>query len=350
MTEHASDLLFHRFEGYDDLTDVLSGSDEDTLVALRGKPALTHIPGTGTAARARFVSCLLHGNEDSGYRAVLDLLRRKEHYPFDLWVFIGNTRAAQQEGWFAHRYLDGQEDFNRVWGLGNPTTRMRRCADAVLAEVSAQDLEAAVDLHNNTGDNPPYAVLPVRTPQGQRLAARCADTALHWRLRAHALMEALAPVCPVVALECGQAADPAAHAFALDALDRFLSADLDDPAAPAMPERLFEMRHRVVVRPEVSFAFGGALTGDLDLVLTAGLDAANFGMLFAGTEIGRVHPGTALPLVAESMDGVDEAERYFTVTGDGRLVVTEDVTPAMITTTVQQTRRDCLLYLVRRRA
>jgi hypothetical protein len=353
MTDHISgpisDLLFHRLEGFDDLTDVLAGSDEDTLVALRGKPALIRIPGTDARPRARFVSCLLHGNEDSGYRAVLELLRRKEHYPFDLWVFIGNTRAARQEGWFAHRYLDDQEDFNRVWGLAKPTTRMRRCADAVLAEVTAQDLEAAVDLHNNTGDNPPYAVLPVRTPEGQRLAALCADTALHWRLRAHALMEALAPVCPVVAMECGRAGEPAGTAFALSVLDRFLSADLADPAAPVLPERLFEMRHRVLVRPEVSFVFGGVLTDDLDLVLTPGLDTANFGMLLAGTELGHVQPGTALPLVAESMDGVDEAERYFAVRDDGRLVITEDVTPAMMTTTVQQTRRDCLLYLVRRR-
>ncbi|MDQ3403211.1 MAG: hypothetical protein M3548_07425, partial [Actinomycetota bacterium] len=124
--------LFLRFDGYDELKPLLDGSDEDVLVAL-GKPALIRIPGTDDRPRARLVSVLLHGNEDSGYRAVLEVLRGGERYPFDLWVFIGNVRAAHTDGWFAHRYLENQEDFNRVWGLASPTTRMRRCADVVLS-------------------------------------------------------------------------------------------------------------------------------------------------------------------------------------------------------------------------
>jgi succinylglutamate desuccinylase/aspartoacylase family protein len=344
-----ADLLFHRLTGYDDLPDVLAGSDEDVLVALRGKPALICIPGTDDAPRARFISALLHGNEDSGYRAVLELLRRKDRYPFDLWVFIGNTRAASQEGWFAHRFLDDQEDFNRVWGLDNPTTRMRRCADEVLTTLRAQKLEAAIDLHNNTGDNPPYAILPIRTPASLRLAALCAESALLWRLRVHTLMEALGSTCPVVAVECGKAGNPEGAAYALQTIDRFLAADLSDPDLPAHPKRVFEMRHRITVRPEVSFAFGGLLTEDLDLVLHPGLDVTNFGMLLAGTEVGRVHPGGAMPLIVANMDGVDEADRYFTIHDDGCLAVAEDVTPGMMTTTALQAQRDCLLYLVRRR-
>jgi hypothetical protein len=350
MNDSSADLLFHRFTGYDELPDVLAGSDEDVLVALGGKPALLRIPGTDARPRARFVSCLLHGNEDSGYRAVLELLRRKDAYPFDLWVFIGNTRAARQEGWFAHRYLDDQEDFNRVWGLGNPTTRMRRCADAVLAELAAQDLEGAIDLHNNTGDNPPYAVLPVRTPGHLRLAGLCADTGLLWPFRAHALMEALSPACPVVALECGRTGEERGTAYALAAIDRFLTSDLSPDARPNQPERLFELVARVTVRPEVRFAFGGVLSDGVDLVLAPGLDTANFGMLLADTHLGRVDPGTAMPLEAVTVDGADQSGRYFRVREDGCLVVTEDLTPAMMTTTVQQTRRDCLFYLTRRRA
>ena len=342
------DLLYHRFTGYDALTDLLVGSDEDVLVALSGKPALILVPGTDPRPRARFVACLLHGNEDSGFRAVLELLRRKERHPFDLWVFIGNTRAARQEGWFAHRFLDDQEDFNRVWGLEHPTTRMRRCADAVFAEITASDLEAAIDLHNNTGDNPPYAVLPVRSEQGLRLAALCAETALLWHLEVHALMEALSPHCPVVAVECGRSGVPAGTRYAMGAIDRFLAAALDG-SGPEAPNRVFEMLARVTVRQEVPFAFGGVISDGIDLVLHPGLDTTNFGMLLAGTELGRVHPGTALPLCAEGPDGADEADDYFAVRPDGALVVTQDLTPAMFTITVVQARRDCLFYLVRRR-
>jgi hypothetical protein len=344
------DDLYRRFTGYDDLTDLLAGSDEDALVVLAGKPALILIPGLDPARPARFVSTLLHGNEDSGFRAALEMLRRKDRYAFDLWVFLGNTRAARQEGWFAHRYLDDQEDFNRVWGKQPATTRMRRCAAEVLAEITAGPLEAAIDLHNNTGENPPYAISAVRTPESLRLVGLVAETGLIWDLRVHALMEALAPSCPAVALECGRSGSPTSAAYALAALDRFLECgDLTDPALSTGPEVLFEILHRVTVRQEVSFAFGGALSDDMDLVLHPGMDAANFGMLLAGTELGRVHPGAAMPLCAVDMQGRDTTAEYFQAKPDGALVVSQDVTPAMMTTTALQTRRDCLFYLTRRR-
>ncbi len=339
--------LYLRFDGYDDLKELLAGSDEDVLVAL-GKPALVRIPGTERRPRARLLSCLLHGNEDSGYRAVLDVLRDGAHHPFDLWVFIGNVRAASTDGWFAHRYLDDQEDFNRTWGLHAPTTRMRRCSDAVLEVLRHVDLEAAVDLHNNTGLNPYYVVVPDPTREALALATALADTVLRWPLRAHTLMEALSPLCPAVSVECSLPAVPENQALAAAAVRRFLDPlDLDDLTAE--PARVLEMQHRVTVRPEVPFAFGGALTEELDLVLFPGMDAHNFGMLLAGSEMGHAHPGAAMPLVATDMRGRDTTERFFRVRPDGALIVTEDVTPVMWTTTVRQTRRDCLFYVARRR-
>ncbi|MEX0657938.1 MAG: succinylglutamate desuccinylase/aspartoacylase family protein [Egibacteraceae bacterium] len=337
--------LYHRFDGYDDGKVLLEGSDEDVLVALEGKPALLRIPGTDRTPRARFVACLLHGNEDSGYRAVLQTLRTGVRHPFDLWVFIGNVRAASQAGWFANRYLDDQEDFNRVWGRHPPTTRMRRCADAVLAELSEVDLEACVDLHNNTGYNPHYAIVPVRTPASLTLAAACADTVLLWNLEAHTLMEALSRHCPTVAVECGLPNVPGNTAFAQQVLDRFVGAVFT--GTPRAPERMLEMRVRVEVRPEVPFSVGLALSDEIDFVLRPGLDTHNFGMLLAGTELGHVHPGTAMPLRATDMGGTEVTERFFTLDDAGVVAVGEDLTPVMMTITVVQIRRDCLFYIAR---
>lgn len=339
--------LYLRFDGYDELKPILSESDEDILVTLR-KPTLIRIPGTDVEPRSRLVSTLLHGNEDSGYRAVLDMLRSGDHYPFDLWVFIGNVRAAHQEGWFAHRYLDGQEDFNRTWGLNAPTTRMRRCSDAIFEILAAEDLEAAVDIHNNTGLNPFYAIVPDPTQEALRLASAMADTILRWPLRAHTLMEVLSPICPAVSVECGLPAVPENHAFAAAALQRFLTMATVEDVDPPQAE-IFEMQHRIIVRPEVPFAFGGVLTEDLDLVLHPGMDRHNFGMMLAGTELGRVPEGGGMPLLATDMRGRETTERFFEVRHGG-LIITEDVTPVMLTTTVEQTRRDCFFYIARRRA
>lgn len=353
-----SDLLL-RFDGYDELKPLLSGSDEDVLVRL-GKPTLIRIPGTDPQPRARLVAALLHGNEDSGYHAVLDVLRTGARFPFDWWVFIGNVRAAMQDGWYAHRYLDGQEDFNRVWGLGPPTTRMRRCASEVLAILEDQPVEAALDIHNTTGHNPYHAILSTVTPAGVRLAATCSDILLEWHQRAYTLMEALDHRCPALAVECGLPGLPDSHAYAAGVLERFLSAPtteagVGDPARPR-PEQTYEVLHRVEVRPEVRFAFGAPAAtmtdeaAELDLVLHPGLDGYNFGMMLAGTELGRIDPGAAMPLCATDRYGRDVTDRYFTTTADGRLLITEDVTPVMMVTTVVQTRRDCLFYIARRRA
>jgi hypothetical protein len=256
------------------------------------------------------------------------------------------VRAAAEHGWFVHRYLDDQEDFNRVWGRCEPTNTMRRCADELLDSLLELDLEAAIDLHNTTGDNPPHAILPTSSRRARNLAATCADIVLRWSLLAHTLMEALTPHCPAVAVECGLPGRPAHAEFAGQVLRRFLGAPgFEEGPRPAAS---FEMRHRVTVRPEASFAFGGPL-GDLDLVLHPELDVANFGMMLAGTELGRVQAHIPLPLQVNDMEGRDTTDRYLAVRDGGRLVTTEDLTPVMMTRTVQQTRRDCLFYIARRR-
>ncbi len=339
--------LFHRFDGYEQLKPVLDGSDEDVLVKL-GKPALVRIPGTEPRPRARLVSCLLHGNEDSGYRAALEVLREGARYPFDLWVFIGNVRAAVTDGWYAHRFLEGQEDFNRVWGRQEPTTKMRRCADAVLDELRPVDLEAGVDLHNNTGSNPHYCVLPQLGTDGLELASMFSDTVLHWGMRLHTLMEALSPRCPAVAVECGLPRHAENLQWASSAVRRFLARESFEARTPPAVT-VFEQCHKVVVRPEVPFAFGGTLSEDVDLVLSVGLDTHNFGMLFAGTQVGVVEPGAAVPLCVTDARGLDVTDRFLDVTADGRLVLRQDVTPVMMVTNAVQARKDCLFYIARRR-
>jgi hypothetical protein len=341
--------LYHRFDGYDDLKSLLEGSDEDILLDLGGKPALIRIPAALTAVnpRARLVACLLHGNEPSGYRAVVDALRRREEYPFDLWVLIGNVRAATERGWYAHRYLNDQEDFNRVWDSGPATTRMRRCARSMLEELRAADLEAAIDLHNNTGQNPFYAILPEPSLEGMRLAALCADLLLRWSFTAHTLMEALADRCPTAAVECGLPHLPEGTVFATRVLRRFLDADgfaVPSGALVPRPSRIVEMVHRVTVHQEVAFTFGTELDDLTDLAIVPGLDEYNFGMLPAGQTIGHIDPGAAMPLLATDMGGRNVTGRLFHATPDGRIVTTEGTTPIMMTTSVEQARRDCLFY------
>ncbi|HEX6423993.1 MAG TPA: hypothetical protein VFZ79_10975 [Acidimicrobiales bacterium] len=338
---------YHRFDGYEELKPLLDGSDEEVLLGLAGKPALIRIPAASTARapRARLVSCLLHGNEPSGFVAMVDVLRRGERFPFDLWVLIGNVRAATEDGLYAHRHLDDQEDFNRVWGATSATTDMRRCAAAILGHLRSADLEAAVDLHNNSGRNPFYSIVTQPSPEGLLLASLCAETMLLWRLRLGTLMEALAPACPAVSVECGAPHLSDGDTFAAGVVHRFLTtADLALPAGERpRPRRMVEVLHRVTVCPDVELSFGTAVDG-ADFVVVPHLDTYNFEVLPAQHTIGHVRPGAAMPLLACDVTGRDVTDQLFRITGDGDVVVNADLTPMMMTTTVRQARRDCLFY------
>jgi hypothetical protein len=113
------------------------------------------------------------------------------------------------------------------------------------------------------------------------------------------------------------------------------------------PKRLVETLHRVIVRPDMSFNFGTAADGAHDLVIVPDLDGYNFAVLDADHTIGYVRPGAGMPLLATDMSGRDATDELFRITPDGRLVVTSDVMPVMMTTSVLQTQRDCLFYTSR---
>jgi hypothetical protein len=333
--------VVHRFP--DGLPDDLLALDDRALLRALGRPTLARFPGTGEQ-RPRAVATLLHGDESTGLQALLRVLRRRRRFAFDLYVVIGNVEAALAPPGFAFRFLDHQEDFNRVWGLREPTTAQRRAADAILEELVTNRIESLVDVHNNTGDNPFYAIVTRSRPEVYNLATIFTTTLLRWDLRAATLMEALHDRCAAIAVECGLPGRPESLAFAVDALRRYLGAPPLREDEVVRDYDLLGGLRKVTVRPEVRFRFGGALSDDVDLVLAADADVHNFVEVPAGHVIGRVHPGAAMPLQALEPDGRDVTRRHFAIR-DGALVVAGPTTPVMMTRTVDAARKDCLFYL-----
>jgi hypothetical protein len=325
------------------LPDDLLALDEFALLKALERPTLIRVPGTGEW-RPRAIATLLHGDESTGLQAALRVLRRRRTYPFDLYVVIGNVQAALAPPGFGHRFLDDQEDFNRIWGLGEPTTAQRRAADAILAELRSVDLESLVDIHNNTGDNPFYAIVTMETPDVLNLATLFTTTLLRWDLDVHTLMEAMRDRCPAIAVECGLPGRPESLAFAVDAIRRYLGAEPLVPHQVLRDHDLLGGLVQVTIRPEVRVRFGGELDDEVDLVLDRDLDVHNFVEVPAGQLLGHVHPGTSAPLRATDADGRDVTDEYVSVDSQA-VVMTQTTTPVMVTRTVEAARKDCLFYL-----
>ena len=327
----------------DGLPDELLALEPLDLVRSLGRPTLVRIPGSGGQA-PRCVATLLHGDEQTGLEAIITILRRKRHYPFDLYVVFGNVEAAAADEGFCHRYLDGQEDFNRVWGIGSPTTRQRMAADAILERLRGAQLESLVDVHNNSGDNPFFAIVTRDDVATMHLATRFTTTLLWWDLQVNTLMEALGNEVAAIAIECGLPEQPESTAFAVDGLRRYLGAlPLPDDEVRCDYDLLGDLR-RVSVRPEVRFRFGGGLDRDHDFVVADDADVHNFVEVVAGHVLGDVVPGAALPVTVTAPDGRDVTDDYFAV-HNGSVVTTRTTTPVMMTRTVEAARKDCLYYL-----
>ena len=330
------------------------------LWGLLGGPTLLHLrAGTDASpkrAGALFASVLLHGNETSGWLALRRLLRDFPAPPRDLLVFIGNVEAAAS----GVRTLPGQQDFNRMW------REPQGIAREVLRAAAALPLMAVVDLHNNTGKNPHYAVLTDFSPGSRALAALFADTAVFIEEPATVLTRAFSPHTPNVALELGPVSDADAEGRGYEFLRALLELD-QLPAAGPLPTRLFRTLARVHVQAGARFVFANqesntdaarclrqAIAGksvpastdamrDVDLVLDDAIEASNFARLPAGTLFGVAANGRALKVLDNDRQPV--TSRFFDVRG-GRVLLKHPVVPAMYTTDPKVARQDCLCYFM----
>jgi predicted deacylase len=170
---------------------------------LRG-PSLFRIPGR--QASPLFVSVLLHGNEDTGWRAVQTVLRQHRAATLhrSLLLFVGNIEAARGRV----RTLPHQEDYNRAWpGTLRPDTLTARMLRHLVEIVRRARPFASIDVHNNTGSNPHYSCVNSFDEAHLYLARLFGRTVVYFEQPVGVQSAALAKICPAVTVECGRASD-----------------------------------------------------------------------------------------------------------------------------------------------
>ena len=291
----------------------------------------------------RLVSGGLHGNEPSGFHAVHALLRDPGSLATDVVFLLGNVEAALLEPHFSHRAVPGGRDMNRVWGGDDPSP-LGEVARQALAQLEGLPLEAGVDLHNNTGYNPIYAITiadgAVRRPLARAWTRRLV---LYPGTYLGTLLEQIEARAPGVVIECGQAGDPESDLAAERGLRNFLEAgDLESiPEGEPGPPQTFRSLGRVLVRPEVSLGFGAR--AEAELRVDPGIERWNFVELPAGTLLGRFDG--APPLLLEG--GELEVDAVLDQR-DGEVRTRVPLVPVMLTTRPDAAKLDCLFYVSER--
>lgn len=326
---------------HDGLPAGLTGCDALALAEHLGGPSLIHIPGRREPPL--LVSVLLHGNETSGWegvrRLLTELTRTNILPPRSLLLFIGNVEAAAA----GVRTLAHQQDYNRIWrGAQGPEGEL---ASEVLAALDGRTLFAAVDLHNNTGQNPHYAVVTNLQPVNLGLAYLFDDKAVYVREPATVMTRSFAERCPAIALELGPIGDPRCDDRAFDFVKRCLSLQRIPP--PDLTRlQMFRTEARVHIADAMPFSFAGE-DESFPLVLTGGLEAVNFHELTAGTEFAVTRYALTEAFRVLDVQHRDVTARYFTTAG-GSVLLREPVIPAMYTTDPLVIRQDCLCYFMER--
>ena len=308
---------------------------------LRG-PTLFHI--SGRQAAPLFVTVLLHGNEETGWRAMQAVLRRHRGtmLPRSLLLFVGNIEAAKANV----RTLPQQQDYNRTWpGTQHPDTPVAALMSRVVEIVRGTGPFASIDLHNNTGPNPHYACVSSLEETHLHLARLFGRTVVYFTRPVGVQSAALAQICPAVTVECGRAGAATGVNQAAEFIESAL-AMRGFPDRPVPVGDLDLMRTYVIIKvpPDASFSGDGS---EADFRFRADLDRLNFSELEPGTLFGYVGGTGARRLDVLPGHELAVVEPYFEYV-DGAIRLSRRAIPAMLSLDPQAVRLDSLGYLMHR--
>lgn len=306
-------------------------------------PTLIHLPGR--REQPLFVSVLLHGNEDTGWQAIRELLKQNGNaeLPRAVSIFVGNPAAAKEN----RRFLEHQPDYNRIWEdvPGTEALPEREMMRQVVAEMRRRNVFASVDVHNNTGLNPHYACVRSLDKHHLHLATLFSRTVVYFRTPAGVQTAPFAELCPAVTIETGRPG----QRYGLEHTRDYLNACLHLSRVPghAVHSNDIDLFHTVAVckiPADVSIGFGDK---SRDINFIGDLDHLNFRELPAGTMLARVTHEGDLSLEVHDETGADVARKYFEVVGD-ELRTTASFMPSMLSVSETAIRQDCLCYLMER--
>jgi succinylglutamate desuccinylase len=310
-------------------------------------PTLIHLKGEKSPAL--FISILLHGNEYSGLEIMQDILEKYQttdgyKLPRSIWLFVGNVDAAQM----GLRLRDGQTDFNRAWpGTSDPDSDTAILIQEVMDRITKDALFASIDLHNNTGQNPPYGCISVVNEKNKYLSSFFNHIAMVFKSPKGVSTMAFDDICPAITLECSTPGNEPAKKRAFELIDDLMHMDhFPEKALPKHDLQLVQNSATIKINANVTFCFEDeeySNTQGYDLILVKNFDHHNFTMLerdevFAYAKVDKA-------LLVTSPEGDDITDEIIQ-NNEGKLSLKNPLMPAMISRDKKIILQDCLCYLL----
>lgn len=302
---------------------------------------LIHLPGD--LKPALFISCLVHGNEITGWLVIQELLKKYQNQklPRDLILLFGNLTAAKE----GLRRLEGQPDYNRIWKGGHLPQNQR--AMAILDYCRKTGVFASIDIHNNTGRNPIYSCIVQFDKTSLNLAKLFGNLSLYFEDSMPALTSGFSKMGPAIALEAGQPGQPEGIRQALTFVEKILSLG-EIPDNQINSEELNVMQIEATIKIPASCSVGFLHEPEpADVKLPKDFDLNNFLVMPKGSLFCHVVEDVCRLEVIDN-SGHDVFDDYF-VLSEGKIKTKVDLTPAMITLDKQVLKLDCVGYVMKRK-
>ncbi|MCG8379909.1 MAG: M14 family metallopeptidase [Proteobacteria bacterium] len=300
-------------------------------------PTLLHLKGKKEPCL--FLSVLLHGNENSGWEVVKNILLKykTQQLPRTLSIFIGNVKAAR----YKKRRLENQLDFNRTWCRGEADENKMMLS--IIEHMRKRKVFASIDIHNNNGLNPHYGCINKLDKPFLKLAKEFSSMVIYFIRPFGVQSLAFSDFCPAITLETGLPGDEYGINLTTKFVDHVLnmtSLDINEDV-----DKEIDLYHTIGVIKlpgSYDFSFDGKKA---DIQFIKGIEGVNFIEISSDTLLCRLKRNIDRPLIAMDEDGKDIFDDFFTIKEDG-LYTKKEIMPAMLTTDINIVRQDCLCYLM----
>jgi len=303
----------------------------------------TIIELAGVEKQPLFISTLLHGNETSGIFALQMLLKKycagNETLPRSVIIFLGNLSAAKDN----LRALDGQPDYNRIWGEGD--TDVHTMAQEVKQFAKNKNIFACIDIHNNTGWNPYYGCINTLENQFLNLTKLFSRRVVYFIRPTEVLSIAFKEFTTAITLECGQSGDMMGIQRCVDFLEAVLLLDkIDD--SPISNDEVSVFHSVAAVKVPDSSSMGFTANAQTDFRFVPNLESLNFMELPEHSLIGW-RSSSAHKLIVADEKGNDVADQFINYDGH-EIRIKRPIVPSMLNVDERIIRQDCLGYFMQR--
>lgn len=300
-------------------------------------PSLSLVHLRGQKDETLFLSCLLHGNENSGFFAIQKFLKENlNSLDKSLIILFGNLEAAR----YKVRRLDSQPDFNRIWKDSHFSESTR--VEQIKAYLHQQKLCCAIDFHNTNGRNPHFVCINKKNNKFFQLAQLFHGIIVYFDNPEEVLAIACAEMCPSVTAECGPPDNSAGVTKAYSFLTRvYNSQSFEDSLFEDQVISYNEIIAKINIPERLSFNIGN---GPEDINLNPHLEDYNFKALPPGIVLAKIHSPQTRFFIHDGRD--NEFQDSLVTYTDNSVILDAGLIPSMLTLNQKVISQDCLGYLM----